>query len=158
MSRFEFDDDEGGVPWDMWEQIVSRALGSERGQRALAEFEEALLALPEKKLIEGHLASDEGVCLVGAYVANRRAKAEGLEMAEAIASIATRDDYEDIAETAHAGKQAGLSHAVAWHMAYLNDEQFHEATPEERYEKMLAWVRRAQGKGDNSVLANSVTA
>lgn len=38
----------------------------------------------------------------------------------------------------------------AWHLAYLNDEQFAGASPEQRYEQMLAWVRRAQGKTDRT--------
>lgn len=152
MSRFEYCDDEGGITWGLWEQMVSRALGGQRGQRALAEFEDALLALPEPKLIEGNLASDDGVCAIGAFVAHKRAKHEGIDMAAAMAAMPHSEDYEDIHETAYAGKRAGLTHTVAWHMAYLNDEQFREATPEQRYEALLAWVRRAQGKGDNSVL------
>jgi hypothetical protein len=57
------------------------------------------------------------------------------------------DPYEaDAVETAEAGQRAGLAFSVAWHFAYLNDEQFGVATPEERHERMLAWVRRAQGK------------
>jgi hypothetical protein len=36
-------------------------------------------------------------------------------------------------------------------MAYLNDETFEGATPEQRYEKILAWVRRAQGKPETAV-------
>lgn len=151
MSRFDVDYDDGGMPWPMWERVVSTALGGERGQQALAEFEEALLALPERKLIEGHLASEDGVCLVGAYVAHKQAKDQGIEMAAAIDRITSdeHDEYhdaEDAWETAQAGANAGLSWTVAWHMAYLNDEQFYICSPEERYQKMLAWVRRAQGK------------
>jgi hypothetical protein len=73
MSRFDCADDADTIPWEMWKTIVSRALAGKRGQRALAEFEEALLALPERKLVEGTLASEEGVCAVGALVALKRA-------------------------------------------------------------------------------------
>lgn len=150
MSRFEYLDDEDGLPWGMWEAIVSRALGGQRGQRALAEMEEALLALPEQKLIEGALANDEGVCGIGALIAHKRAKRDGIEMAAAMADMPRGEDG-GIYETAYAGQAAGLKWTVAWHMAYLNDETFHEATPEERYEKMLAWLRRAQGKAETAV-------
>lgn len=49
-------------------------------------------------------------------------------------------------DTAEAGQRFGLTWTVAWHLAYLNDEQFENCTPEERYEKVLAWVQRALGK------------
>jgi hypothetical protein len=51
MTRF-YDSDEG-VPWPLWKSILSNALGGKRGQRALADMEAALLALPERKLIDG---------------------------------------------------------------------------------------------------------
>lgn len=179
MSRFDFDGDEESIPWERWEQIVSNALGGKRGQQALAEIEEALLALPERKLIEGHLATDQAVCTVGALVAHKKAKREGTDIATAIAAMAANkpcncghdraahaegscpgkkwggascycDGFEQEEEeawnTADAGRAEGLAWSVAWHMAYLNDEQMGSLAPEDRYEQMLAWVRRAQGK------------
>lgn len=179
MSRFD-DGDGEGMPWGLWEQTVSTALGGKRGQMALADLESALVALPEPRLIEGHLASHGAVCAVGAYVAHRKATEQGVPIAEVISAMAPAakcwcghsgnehtpacagkrwndapcsceefeeaDDEEDIYETAAAGTNAGLSHTIAWHLAYLNDEQFAAATPEQRYEKVLGWVRRAQGK------------
>lgn len=205
MSRFDYDGDGDGLPYWLWESNVSRALGGRRGQQALAEMEAALLALPEPKLVEGHLAIDGGVCAIGAYVAHKKAQAEGVEIAAVIEAMsmevrcwcghgkaahgdnghghqecsgtrktwisrsklenpidteigryvdrpcdcdnyAPQADEEGAFPTAEAGVGAGLKFAVAWHLAYLNDEQFRKATPEERYEQMLAWVRRAQGK------------
>lgn len=182
MSRFS-EDAEDGVPWDLWETIVSNALGGRKGQRALADMEVALLALPERKLISGHLAAEGAVCAVGALVAHRRAATEEVDLATIIDVMGagvrcwcghTRElhaegpcsansryggdkpcscdayeldeDSESSWETAEAGQKAGLSWSVSWHLAYLNDEAFSSATPEERYELMLAWVRRAQGK------------
>lgn len=155
MSRFGYldcDYDENTITWEMWNHTVSLALGSSRGQAALAEMEEALRALPEPRLIEGVLAKDDGVCAMGALVAHKKAKAEGLEMAEAIGVLSAEvkpllEDYEyDPTMTADAGTNVGLSFSVAWHLAYLNDEKFRDATPGERYRLMLMWVRRAQGK------------
>jgi hypothetical protein len=60
-------------------------------------------------------------------------------------------DGEGAWETADAGRAAGLRYSVAWHLAYLNDEEFGGLTPEARYERMLAWVRRAQGKVSDAV-------
>lgn len=55
-------------------------------------------------------------------------------------------ESEDIWQTVDAGQRVGLMQTVAWHLAYLNDEQFAGATPEQRYRLVLEWVRRAQGK------------
>jgi len=184
MSRFEdvWEDCDGMIPPHLWDQIVSNALSGRRGQMALAELEEALLALPEKKLVEGHLAAEGSVCAVGAFVAAQKAKKEGLEFAAAVAALnengaclcghprSAHDpaqagnctgerwdggpctcssydtEYEGAHDTAEAGKAAGLTWSVAWHLAYLNDEKFGSATPEERYQRMLAWVQTARGR------------
>jgi hypothetical protein len=145
MSRFDYDYADGeGVPWGLWQQTVSRALGGRRGQEALAELEAALLDLPDRRLIEGYLANDGDVCAVGAFVAHQRAQEQGIDLAAVIEAMdgGTTDAW----ETAEAGCAAGLRYSVAWHLAHLNDEEFGGATPEKRYELMLAWVRRAQGK------------
>jgi hypothetical protein len=148
MSRFDDCYDDEGVPWALWERVVSNALGGQRGQAALAEIEAALMALPRPRLVDGALADEDEVCAVGAFVAHRRAKREGTDTATVIKEMCEEGGPEDygIFETAEAGRDAGLSFTVAWHMAYLNDEKFGLATPEKRYEQMLAWVRRAQGK------------
>lgn len=147
MSRLDYADADVMIPWDFWNTIVSRALGGKRGQQALAEMEAALLALPEKKLISDSLHTEEGVCAVGALLAHKQAQQEGLDMAAALEDMPIHDvDDSDIYETAYAGMGAGMSWSVAWHMAWLNDDKFRNATPAERYDLMLAWVRRAQGK------------
>jgi hypothetical protein len=177
MSRFDLDDGEG-LPWELWEQIVSRALGGRRGQEALSALEEALVALPEPRLIDGHLAADGAVCAVGAYVAYRRAQEVGVDIASVVDAMAVGvrcscghardqhrekclgpgwqgkpcwcDEYKpeesDIYDTTDAGQNAGLSHVIAWHLAYLNDEQFGGLSPEDRYDRVLTWTRRALGK------------
>lgn len=180
MSRFDNSDGEG-MPWEIWEQVVSNALGGRKGQAALAGMEAALLALPEAKLIEGHLAAEGAVCAVGAFVAAQKAAEQKVDLAAIIDAMSagvacycghTREKHtdgacqgtgyqgkpcycdgtyepeeiEDSYETVEAGKAAGLPFAVAWHLAYLNDEQFSGLTPEKRYATMLGWVRRAQGK------------
>lgn len=87
MSRFEYDGDGEGMPWGLWESVVSRALGGRRGQEALAQMETALLELPEPRLIEGHLAYDGATCAVGALVAHRRAQEEGVDIAAVIEAM-----------------------------------------------------------------------
>lgn len=56
MSRFEEyegdgDDEWNGNSWAAWEQRARLAINGKRGRKALAELREALMALPEKRLI-----------------------------------------------------------------------------------------------------------
>ncbi len=65
MSRFSEYDDYEGEPEQIlaqgrWEHNARAALKGKRGRKALAELREALLALPQKRLIEG------AICTVGA--------------------------------------------------------------------------------------------
>jgi len=64
MSRYidHSDDDsvEAVLARGRWERNARAALKSKRGRKALAEIREALLALPEKRLIEGALCTVGG--------------------------------------------------------------------------------------------------
>lgn len=60
MSRFEGDyepRDDGKDTSGLWAANVQRALRGKRGRQALADLREALLALPEKRLIEAALCT-----------------------------------------------------------------------------------------------------
>lgn len=149
MSRFGYEYEDEGIPWALWDTIVSNALAGRRGQEALAELEEALLALPAPRLVQGHLASGGEVCAVGAYVARRRAQEARVGIENVIAAMGhdvNPDEDEPWWDTVQAGIRVGLAQPLAWQLAYLNDEQFHNSTPEGRYEGILQFVRRAQGK------------
>lgn len=96
MSRFyEGDDYDEEYYWlavGRWEGNLRRAINGRKGQRALRELREALLALPERRLIAGELATPEGeVCTVGALVAYRRARKSGLSIEEAAKAVALDD-------------------------------------------------------------------
>jgi len=176
---------------DLWWSNIKRALNGKRGQRALRDLEEALVALPEKRLVRGHIATLDGsVCAVGALILHKRVTAG--EAREAVLAEFARPEkcwcghersahtadgapcsgtwprwpsttleqrpcscehYEADTEddggdaTASAGTKVGLTYSLAWRLAYLNDEDYGEATDEERYEKVLAWVREAQMPG-----------
>lgn len=58
MSRFsdEYESDYNNAG-DLWQANVRRALAGRKGQKALRELREALLALPEKRLISGALCT-----------------------------------------------------------------------------------------------------
>ena len=198
MSRGGNDDYDENFPneWAFWERRMKLACTSKRGRKALAELREALLALPEKRLIEGAVCTvgaearrgkwtaegskswqemdpkyrpadpwyeerdaldqvvrhdGEGVCAVGAYAWYRKVKA-GVDPAAAFAELPdvayTGEDA--LAETADLGKEAGLTRTLAWELAYRNDETYDRCTPEERYEKFLAWIDQELGDREAS--------
>ena len=63
MSRYtegDWDDENAEFKAAAWNRNAQLALKGKRGQKALRELREALMALPEKRLIEG------AVCTVGA--------------------------------------------------------------------------------------------
>lgn len=147
MTRFGCDGDD----WDygrycLWGQAMSGALSGKRGQTALADLEQALLALPQKRLIEGALAFDGEVCAVGALVLQNRC-AVGEDRASVLAELeqAAFDHDNPSDQTASYGVKYGrMAYAMAWRIAELNDEDCAGSTPEWRYEYVLAWVRKAQ--------------
>lgn len=95
MTRFgegDYDDEYWMLAMGRWEANLKRAIRGRRGQRVLRELREALLALPERRLVKGDLATPEGeVCTVGALVAYKRARAEGLSITEAAKALAAED-------------------------------------------------------------------
>lgn len=56
MSRYD-EDGEASMPAELWEANLRRALSGRRGRRALAELREALMALPEHRLIGGAMCT-----------------------------------------------------------------------------------------------------
>jgi hypothetical protein len=112
VSRYYDDDGDGeDFPnqYEFWRANHERALKGKRGRQALRDLRDALLALPEKKLIEGalctmnaerrladgcisdELAADlaekgEGVCAIGAFLWHRKVKA-GMDPAEAVERV-----------------------------------------------------------------------
>lgn len=152
MSRFNDDGDWDYGRWSLWEQATTKALEGRRGQAALADLEAALLALPEHRLIESHLAHEGEVCAVGALVLHNRCAA-GESRAAVMADLEQidRSVWDDAGYasdvTASTGKRYGrMAYAMAWRIAELNDEDFRGVSPEERFTRVLAWVRQALGR------------
>lgn len=75
MSRYSEGDDEGIMPYALWENAYLRALNGKRGQQAILDLYHALEALPQHRLISSHLARDGEVCAVGALALYRRTQA-----------------------------------------------------------------------------------
>lgn len=169
MSRFDDYDDDEQFPnqGEFWHANVKRALAGKRGKKALAELRDALLALPEKRLIAGALCTvggveqradvgghwyredlaykvekeGEGVCAIGAYLWFKKVKA-GADPRAAFDELPTLLDSEGAGdwETAQAGKAAGLTFTLAWALASRNDSAFDDLTPEQRYDAFMGWL------------------
>lgn len=165
------DDPEDDRLTNLWQGNCRRSIGSKAGQLALRELEAALLALPNKRLIRNGVACDGDVCAVGAYVLLKRAERAGSSLEVALPAFEVEmgpaEDQEWI-ETDELGVEYGMPKLVAWSLVALNDMQldtkyvtcegpverkwaghaYHagyrvevEITPEERYQRVLAWVR-----------------
>jgi hypothetical protein len=158
ISEYEADDTASFLRCCAFEANMKRAVAGKKGQAFLRELEAALLALQEKKLFVGALADAKeepgqtypltyrpvatgGVCALGA-VAVARAVSEGKDRMTMLQKLAeTYDPSEEgwvlSKEAAHLLK---ITHPLAWRVIYENDE-CGARTPEERYEKVLDWVR-----------------
>jgi hypothetical protein len=172
MSRAGEGDYDDNFPneWAFWERRTRQVLNGRPGRKALAELREALLALPEKRLIANALSTagkvdtlppeqarwyaqdhkevldqGEGVCAVGAFVWYQRVKA-GADPEQAMRELPLNPDYDGSPEvTVEAGKAAGLSWTLAWLLMSRNDDTFEGLTPEERYDAYLAWLDEKLG-------------
>jgi hypothetical protein len=123
---------------------VGRALQGKTGQKLLREIEEALLAMPEKKLWAYVVCEAGRVCTLGAVAVERAIKA-GKSREEALSDLEkeakTLDHGDDVDKTFKYLKDLiGIKqHCLAWQIVFENDEMYCK-TPEERYAKMLNWI------------------
>lgn len=146
-----------------WDRRVRAVLASKRGKKALADLRDALLALPERRLVSRALCTigtthpstsdwrreyieelvaeqGEGVCAVGAYIWHQKVKA-GEDPAEAMRSLPMLDDEAyGLDGTARAGEAAGMTYTLAWLLADQNDETFSRSTPEQRWQRFMEWL------------------
>lgn len=119
---------------------------SRPGLTRLRALEQALLDMPRKRLIEDDLVDCHGdVCLVGLY-ARDIAKVDVVALQAKYAPDWTTSRGEtqhgelsgdDMGEI---GAEIGITNALGWEWSFLNDEWW-RVTPEQRWEKALAWVR-----------------
>lgn len=169
MSRINYSDDENYPgQFELWQANCQRSLKGKRGQAALRELEAALLALPHKRLIARAVAANGDVCAVGAVLLLRKTKEVGsLDAAQqALEADMGEVDEQGFIETEDLGVEVGMPRLVAWKIVEMNDIQcdtvwevaygperrgfgtykgglplVRDMRPEERYEKVLAWVR-----------------
>jgi hypothetical protein len=141
MSRMDGSDDP--MPEGLWWSAYRRARTSKRGQQVLRDLEQALLAIPDKRLAYEHISHEGAVCAVGAYVTWKEQQA-GKDRSAVIKELedAYYWEHESLRQTAEVGKEAGIAWTLAWEIGAANDYDFGKGfTPEERWERMLAWVR-----------------
>lgn len=142
---------------------LKRSLRGKAGQAALRELEAVLVAMPEKAIHADVFVERSGaMCALGA-VAVARKVASGLSYDEALAVCADVDPCDSEEE----GESLGFPRLVAEAVVWENDEGIGDVwevaygpvppgrgiykggiplirpvTPRERYDAMLAWVRR----------------
>ena len=144
MSRIDYGEYDP-VQQGRWLARLRSTLLGKRGQAALALLEEELEQMPVKELAYGRLCSPtyEGytVCTVGAL-----AHARGYSYLELYKMQQSTDGGAD-ALAEWASTNLDVSYTLAWLLQELNDELWGERfSPQERYEKLLAWVERARAE------------
>lgn len=146
MSRdWEGDDldDNWALTMGRWERNMRVVLKSKRGQKFLIEMEEALLVLPEHKLVkgivcdlrlepvneEGDLEYKSAVCAIGAFALYKGVEPEKLST-----------EYESAWDTIEIATQLGMSMTMAWMIGEQNDD-WRSETDEERWQRIFNWVQ-----------------
>lgn len=153
MSRVTSWDDEEPYPnaAALFERSVDNAILGRRGQALLRELEEALLAMPIKRLVGSRVCEAGEVCALGALAIHRAVKS-GKSRTAALAGLQVVAEHwgqgrEDGWEEQDDETQALLrdllnikSKNLAWTLVFQNDEAYAK-TPEDRYARMLKWVQ-----------------
>lgn len=111
--------------WIRWRGQVASAIRGKRGQKLLVDIRDALLAMPEKRLVSHALECEDGVCAMGAGARRR-----GLDL-----STIDPEDSSRVAEL------LDVAEPLAREVAFMNDSAcLRHETPEQRYSRMLWWV------------------
>ncbi len=125
MSRSGYSDDCENVA--MWRGVVASATRGKRGQVFFRALLAALDAIPDKRLVEGDLETEEGaVCALGCL-----GKARGVELGQV-----DTYDYDQLGELFNIAPQ------LAQEVMYVNDESWRVTTPEARWLEVRTWAAR----------------
>lgn len=137
MGRFDGCDEYDSAQEFFFRSSLERAIKAKSGQRILREMAEILLAMPERKLAYGAIATEAGeVCAVGAY-----ARAKGADLTP---YVDCDDDYGQ--GTISLGRKVGMLKPLAEQLAWLNDyyeppyASFRGFSDEQRWQKIYEWV------------------
>lgn len=138
--RIEYSDDEEWTgQFALWQANCDRSIRGRVGQRVLKILEAALVEMEDKRLIAEAFASDDGICASGVLVLKLRTLRG--ESSEEILEDLKAVDVNDSHATTKLAKAVGIPRLVNWQLVAQNDEVLGSVTPEERYTRILAWVR-----------------
>jgi hypothetical protein len=162
--RINYSDDEDFPgQFGLWQGNCQRSMRGKAGQAALRELEAALVAWPSKRLGRELFVERAGAACALGVLAVARKQQEGVSLDEALSVLADKDP-EDMEQH---GEDMGLPRLVVWAIVAQNDVEMNgryvtaegpsqepygwysprgislwvDYSPEERYEKVLAWVR-----------------
>jgi hypothetical protein len=132
---------------ELFQRSVENAIKGTRGQTLLREIEEALLMLPDKRLLSYTVCEDGKVCTLGA-VAILRAMKQGktfgmaaMELEDAAVKRGQGHDDEGKDRTFRFLKKLlDVKGCLAWTLVYENDEHS-DSGRTRRYDYMLKWVQ-----------------
>ena len=160
MSRVVYNEDEDNSVY-LWEGWAKQAIGSKRGQAVLRELEAALLAMPVKRLAYSTFVNPyQGeACALGELACARLMSQKGLTREAALGELHDKTTVlvptfpwmdakptyyrEELGAVRYAEEEMKLTYTLAWELQEKNDELFGQGnTPEERYDGVLAWVRK----------------
>jgi hypothetical protein len=111
----------------MWRGVIASASRGKRGQSFFRALVEALDAMPDKRLVEGELETDEGdVCALGCL-----GKARGVK----IASVDT-EDWDKL------GELFDIAPQLAQEVMFVNDEGCEGDSPQNRWRLARDWAAR----------------
>lgn len=138
MSRsgyhdYECDRDEGML--NLYRGAVESAIRGKRGQRLLRDLRDALLAMPERRLIAHEFVDNGQYCALGVLGAQRGLPVETM----------------DFDAPAFVGQKFDIAESMAREIAWANDEgPSWGCTPEQRWRSVMAWVLENLNEGDTS--------
>lgn len=129
MSRSGYYDGDGDEGWQWanirWRGQVASATRGKRGQVFFKELLEALDAMPERRLIAEALQTADGeFCAMGVLGKKRGVDVTALDP----------EDPDSIADA------FDVAHQLVREVEYMNDDYFHDLTPEQRWSYVRAWV------------------
>ena len=160
-TRFNYDgggDEEAILRFGRWVCHRKNALTGKPGIESLKELETSLLGLNPPRLISGSLCDGTGVCAMGAWTYRHWVDVDGMtpkaawkrlrsERKRAASQWDQGDSWEwpdenELDRTIDIGvSELGITRTLAEAIAAMNDEEWFNISPEERYRRILQWVR-----------------
>lgn len=147
MEDGDLDDEFAILSWGRWIARTNKVRKGKPAYDALKEFEQILLNMQHKQLIEGALCDGTGVCAMGAWV-YQKYRDDGLTPKQAWKQLkkasgrSGEDSYTTWLATVETGEtQLGITKTLAEMVSTRNDEFWHKS-PEGRYHDVLMWVQQ----------------